>query len=248
MKAADNSVIMPGYGSQTLHVGQAECEVVGALGKPESRTRKYKGQYFYNYPSRGLQVDFDQQNGERVANLFYFRDGVGGNRQANVTTDTGIRPGDTRKKVLKLLGDSDEKGSPEILSSGARFGDRFRYRTGINLEFDEDGRVNMITVTRDQEVFHRLVRPLPELPRIIPPLSVVKLKCGLPDWSDQGGAIFRTGYYGKADGLDCVWLVNREGKYEQATDQDSIQNDFVIIEQSEEEDLFGIERPIIGPL
>lgn len=83
--------------------------------------------------------------------------------------------------------------------------------------------------------------------KIIPPLSVVKLDSDVLGWRNQRGRIFRIGYYGKQDGLDCVWLVNDAGEYEQATDQKSISDDFQILELSDEKDLFGIGRPVIGP-
>jgi hypothetical protein len=85
------------------------------------------------------------------------------------------------------------------------------------------------------------------LPSIIPPLSVVKLVSDDPDWSDQKGSIFRIGYYRKNDGLDCVWLVDKTGDYCQTADQKSIRDHFSLLELSEESDLFGLERPIIGP-
>jgi hypothetical protein len=50
-----NLVIEPGFDSEDLHIGQTEQEVVSVLGKPESVTRKYKGQYFYNYPIQGFK-------------------------------------------------------------------------------------------------------------------------------------------------------------------------------------------------
>ncbi len=61
------------------------------------------------------------------------------------------------------------------------------------------------------------------------------------------GKIFRIGYYSKNDGLDCVWLVDDTGEYGQTADQQHIRDHFAIIELSEEEDLFGVYRPIIGP-
>lgn len=141
-----SSVIYPGVGSDDLHLGQIQAEVVATLGKPESTTRKYEGQFFYNYPDLGIEVDFAHRGG-RVAYLFFFRQGVRGNRQADVITDRGIRPGDTREKVLNLLGDPEEKGAPTILNSGKHFGEWFSYHAGINLQFGSDGRVDMITIT-----------------------------------------------------------------------------------------------------
>lgn len=139
------SVIKAGFGSDALHIGQAEADVVSVLGKPENKTWKYKGQYFYNYPKLGVEVDFGKRGG-RVKYIFYFREGIRGNHQADVVTDVGIRLGDTKKDVLKLLGDPDEMGTPITLHSGTHFGEWFRYRGGINFQFGEDERVDMITV------------------------------------------------------------------------------------------------------
>ncbi len=82
---------------------------------------------------------------------------------------------------------------------------------------------------------------------MIRPLSLVKLVSQKSQWRDQTGSIFRIGYYRKQDGLDCVWLVDDQGNYSQTTDQASILNDFEILKESDETDLFGVERKPIGP-
>jgi hypothetical protein len=81
---------------------------------------------------------------------------------------------------------------------------------------------------------------------VITPLSVVKVISDDPDWMDQKGAIFRIGYYRKNDGLDCVWLVDDAGDYGQTTDQESIRRHFAVLELSDDDDLFGVNRPVIG--
>lgn len=140
-------VVEPGVGSKNLHIGQTEEEVLTVLGKPENVTRKYKGQYFYDYPSKGLEVDFGKSGG-RVKYLYFFRSGVRGNQGANVVTTHGIRPGAPRRRVLELLGEPQERGAPVELNSGSRFGEWFSYASGLNVQFGEDKRVDMITVTR----------------------------------------------------------------------------------------------------
>ena len=87
-------------------------------------------------------------------------------------------------------------------------------------------------------------------PGIIPPLSVVRVNRvppNDPDWSGYEGRVFRIGYYRKNDGLDCVWLVNDEGGYQETMDQEMIRNHFEVLQLSEETDLFGVDRPVIGP-
>ena len=81
--------------------------------------------------------------------------------------------------------------------------------------------------------------------KVIPPRSVVKL---LSPWGDDQGTIFRIGYYSRQDGLNCVWLVNETGTYEQTTDQKSIENDFEVLQLAAETDLFGINREALGPI
>lgn len=85
---------------------------------------------------------------------------------------------------------------------------------------------------------------------IIPPLSVVKIvkvTRQTPAWKDCKGQIYRVGYYSKQDGLDCVWLVDDDGKYKEAVDQEMIKTHFEVLKLSNETDLFGDDRPILGP-
>jgi hypothetical protein len=81
--------------------------------------------------------------------------------------------------------------------------------------------------------------------KVIPPQSVVKL---LAAWGDDQGRVFRIGYYSRQDGLDCVWLVNETGTYEQTKDQNSIDEDFEVLKLSNETDWFGVHREILGAI
>lgn len=87
------------------------------------------------------------------------------------------------------------------------------------------------------------------LPAIIPPLSVVQVIRieKKPQWSGYLGRIFRIGYYNPQDGLDCVWLVDDQGEYCETWDQKGIRKYFKVLELSNETDLFGVDRPVIGP-
>lgn len=85
---------------------------------------------------------------------------------------------------------------------------------------------------------------------IIPPLSVVQVvmvTATESDWAGYEGRIFRIGYYRKQDGLDCVWLVDDEGNYNETVDQAMIKTHFKVLQLSNETDLFGDARPVIGP-
>jgi len=86
--------------------------------------------------------------------------------------------------------------------------------------------------------------------QVIPPLSlvkVVKVTIEEPEWIGYEGRVFRIGYYSRNDGLDCVWLVDDDGKYSETVDQEMIRTHFEILQRSDESDLYGVDRPPIGP-
>lgn len=76
----------------------------------------------------------------------------------------------------------------------------------------------------------------------IPPKSIVKLAKLWPAAVKQGhcvGEIRRIGYYSKNDGLDCIWLVDANGRYNWTTDHRWLLKHFEIIKVSKERDYFG---------
>jgi hypothetical protein len=88
------------------------------------------------------------------------------------------------------------------------------------------------------------------VPSIIPPLSVVRLKssAAAPDWARDVGRRFRIGYYRPSDGLDCIWLVNDAGKYEQTIDRRALIRFFEIERLGKTKDYFGANRPPISAI
>lgn len=90
-----------------------------------------------------------------------------------------------------------------------------------------------------------------KLPEIIPPRSVFRLARSdekTTGWKADVGRVFRIGYYSRQDGLDAIWLVNQEGKYEQTTDREFLVKYFEPIEISDETDLYGSGKPPFKPL
>jgi hypothetical protein len=83
------------------------------------------------------------------------------------------------------------------------------------------------------------------LGEVIPPRSIVRLTA---PWGEDQGRLFRIGYYRRQDGLNCVWLVNAEGEYEQTTEQESIKRDFEVPKVSDETDWHGFDRQTLGPV
>ncbi len=85
-----------------------------------------------------------------------------------------------------------------------------------------------------------------EVPKIVPPRSIFRLiqsDANTPGWKADIGRIFRIGYYSQQDGLDVVWLVNEQGKYEQTTDREFLVKYFEPVKISDETDLYGYDKP-----
>jgi hypothetical protein len=90
-----------------------------------------------------------------------------------------------------------------------------------------------------------------KLPKVVPPRSrfrLVRSDAKTPDWKADVGRVFRIGYYSRQDGLDVIWLVNEDGKYDGATDRDFLLKYFELIEISDESDLYGDRKPPFEPL
>lgn len=88
-----------------------------------------------------------------------------------------------------------------------------------------------------------------QIPKPIPPRSVVRL-AGCPSdkhaWRKHLGTIYRIGYYNRRDGLDCIWLVNELGEYQETVDHDYLSKYFDLIQVSDEKSLYGAKRPQLG--
>ena len=67
-------------------------------------------------------------------------------------------------------------------------------------------------------------------------------------WHHEKGRVFRVGYYSPQDGLDCIWLVNDEGKYEQTTDHEYLYKYFDVIQFAEHTNWYGRRRQQIPPI
>lgn len=50
------------------------------------------------------------------------------------------------------------------------------------------------------------------------------------------------------DGLDCIWLINKEGKYEQTVDHEFLNKYFQVDIVSKERSLYGHNRPQFEPI
>jgi hypothetical protein len=86
-------------------------------------------------------------------------------------------------------------------------------------------------------------------PSPVPPCSVVRVKNAPKNpWRAEVGRRFRVGYYSQQDGLDCILLVNDQGKYEQSLDHETLARFFDIETVSQERSRYGRNRPQFSPI
>jgi hypothetical protein len=86
-------------------------------------------------------------------------------------------------------------------------------------------------------------------PTPIPPCTMVRVKASPTKKSAANiGKRFRVGYYSWQDGLDCIWLVNDDGKYERTIDHEFLHKFFEIELLLKERSLYGKNRPRLAPI
>jgi hypothetical protein len=86
-------------------------------------------------------------------------------------------------------------------------------------------------------------------PTPIPPRSIVCVKAAPRNpWKKKIGRRFRIGYYSRKDGLDCIWLVDEAGSYDQTVDHEFLSKFFEIERISKERSHYGAGRPPFKPL
>jgi hypothetical protein len=89
------------------------------------------------------------------------------------------------------------------------------------------------------------------VPKRIPPRSRVRLVRAdrrTPTWQKDVGRQFRVGYYSRKAGLNCIWLVNENGEYEQTVDRDFLLKYFVLEYLSDEKDYYGQRKRQLGKI
>ena len=89
------------------------------------------------------------------------------------------------------------------------------------------------------------------IPKVLPPRSRVRLVSAdkrTRALHKDVGRRFRIGYYSRKDGLDCIWLVNENGEYEQTTDREFLLKYFEIERLSDETNFYGTGKRRLAKL
>jgi hypothetical protein len=83
----------------------------------------------------------------------------------------------------------------------------------------------------------------------IPSCSIVRIRESRSKFAKEDvGRRFRVDYYSWLDGLDCIWLVDEQGKYERTVNHDFLNKNFEIQFVSPERSLYGKNRPQFGSI
>jgi hypothetical protein len=112
------------------------------LGEPE-RVRRFVDQYFLQYFSLGVDVDFGTPSGKAKQLVFYDAGVEGHTRRAPVRLD-GIRLHAPKSRVIKLLGKPDREGGLVMVAGQGKTW--IYYAAGLQLDFDSDDRLIIIIV------------------------------------------------------------------------------------------------------
>jgi hypothetical protein len=118
-------------------------------------------------------------------------------------------------------------------------------------DFSDDFQTWVIFVGRSGSGADGLGLRMKQVPKVIPPRTRVRLVRAdrkTPAWKKEIGREFRVGYYSRQDGLDCIWLVNERGEYEETTDREFLLKYFDILRLSDERDYYGVNKRRLGPL
>jgi hypothetical protein len=102
------------------------------------------------------------------------------------------------------------------------------------------GQAFMKKKTNVKQPFTKKPKKKYPFPVPIPPCSVVSVRLvARSPWAREVGRIFRIGYYDQKDGLDCIWLVDERGGYNQTIDHECLEKFFRIESVSKERSLYG---------
>jgi len=83
----------------------------------------------------------------------------------------------------------------------------------------------------------------------IPPRSEIRVRSDNPGpYVDLLGSRLRVGYYSICDGLNVIWIVYPDGQYGETTDREHLRNHFEVGWRSDEQDMYGVNRPKLQPL
>jgi hypothetical protein len=142
---ARSTVLIEGYGSADLHLRGLGSRVKLLLGKPDSKKRGFGLREFWVYKHRGVDVSVSTKSG-RVLSLFFYNQGADGHRRSPVITHKGLRPADSRSKVLRLYGQPTKSSEAFETQFGKYVREWFSYRSGVGFHFGSDKQVEIISI------------------------------------------------------------------------------------------------------
>jgi outer membrane protein assembly factor BamE (lipoprotein component of BamABCDE complex) len=134
----------PGKGTERIQLGCSQQDVRRALGKPDT-TQTYSDEIWWSFFDAGIDCGFSRASKILLA-INFFRDGIAGHREAQVTTREGLGPGVSKLIVTQRLGKPDESDMGWTDQQGVWHRSWMKYHSGIAFEFGHDGRADVMTI------------------------------------------------------------------------------------------------------
>lgn len=136
--------IQPGIGAAGVRLGANRAAVEKILGKPDQvsstgvRGSKRRETTYLIYPAKGIDVLLE---GGGARSIFLYREGADDHRGYAGRTADGLTVSSNRDEVLAVLREPDARGLGEDVHRW------FRYDSGIEFTFEENGAIHHIVIT-----------------------------------------------------------------------------------------------------
>lgn len=132
--------IVPGYGTDQLHLRQSSSDLRARFGLPTERRTSGKLREYWLYPQKGFECIVSRRTGH-ILSIFFSE------RFSRIASVEGTHPfGASEGAVIAMLGAPSDQGGGFKLSTGEFIGKWLSFDSGIGFHFDHSGRVRTLSV------------------------------------------------------------------------------------------------------
>ncbi|HEX9201955.1 MAG TPA: hypothetical protein VF865_20535 [Acidobacteriaceae bacterium] len=128
--------IVPGRGTERLHLGQTSSDLRSAFGPPGRRRKDGSFREYWVYPDLGFECIVSRRTG-RILSIFFHR---------AASFDGSDLFGASEERIRTLYSPPSFKGGGFRVGEDKFFGRWYSYESGIGFHFDESGHVKTISV------------------------------------------------------------------------------------------------------
>ena len=128
--------IIPGRGTERLHLGQTSGYLRSAFGPPGRRRKAGAFREYWVYPELGFECIVSRRSGRILSIFLHSAHKLEGSEVFGASED----------RIRALYSSPSLEGGEFRVDDGKFFGRWFSYDSGIGFHFDESGRVETISV------------------------------------------------------------------------------------------------------